>query len=108
MVIPQAATEKFHCPPLLSAGKWPCMWFFISKMSFLPHLSSTLTLIKYSQTLKRQAGGRILQFVTMLPKARPLCTLVPNQTPETILGEVDKDSFIVLPGKAFQGSLDIK
>ena len=67
-----------------------------------------LQTMEYSQTLKRQAGGRILQFVTMLPKARPLCTLVPNQTPETILGEVDKDSFIVLPGKAFQGSLDIK
>ena len=67
-----------------------------------------LQTMQYSQTLKSAGGGRILQFVTMLPKARPLCTPVPNQILETILGEVDKDSFIMLPGKAFQGSLDIK
>ena len=67
-----------------------------------------LQTILYSQTLKRGGGGRILQFVTMPPKAWPLCTLVPNQILKTILGEVEKDSFIALPGKAFQGSLDIK
>ena len=34
-----------------------------------------------------------------MPKAQPLCTLVRNQISERVLGEVEKNSFIALPGK---------
>ena len=35
----------------------------------------------------------------LLPKAQLLCTLVVSQILETGLGQVEKDSFIALPGK---------
>ena len=40
-----------------------------------------------------------LCFLVLLLKAQPLCTRVQNQISETrVLGEVEKDSFITLPG----------
>ena len=35
----------------------------------------------------------------MMPRAQLLYKLVPNRIPETVLGEVEMDSFITLPGK---------
>ena len=35
----------------------------------------------------------------LLLKARLLCTTVPNQILETVLGRVEMESFITLPGK---------
>ena len=37
-----------------------------------------------------------------MPKSQLLCTLVPNQTLETGLGEEEKNSFIALLGKGGQ------
>ena len=37
--------------------------------------------------------------IFLMPKAQLLCTLVPNQTLQTVSGEAEKDNSITLPGK---------
>ena len=44
----------------------------------------------------------------MLPESQLLYTPGPNQILETVLGEIEKDSFITLPGKGGHSCLNKK